>query len=181
MKNIILLLSIIFISITVVWTSFQSSSNSNIQTNQPNPFNNNTSSSFDQNFHIKLPLNKASNKLNALPIKQTEPLIENKEPEISDNKFIQTNKIEKTLDLNNTEQQKIIVNMTPQLYKNFHKLDDQLNDPSISSTISLAEFSNSEEILSLPRPLAIALISKLVKQYNEGKISREVFMAQPEQ
>lgn len=83
--------------------------------------------------------------------------------------------------INEGKQKKIKVDMTPKQYESFHVLEAKMNDPGFISTVNLADFSSSEEIRTLPEPLAIALISQLVKKFNEGKISKDVFLGKGNQ
>ncbi len=70
----------------------------------------------------------------------------------------------------------VVVNPTPEQNETFQTLKIQLDDPSYVSSLNLQTFSQSPEIANLPEPLQLVLITKAIKQYNEGNITKEVFL-----
>lgn len=71
----------------------------------------------------------------------------------------------------------VMVNPTLEQNEVFQMLKARLDDPTYLSTLSLLELSQAEDLVKLPKALQLVLISKAIKQYNNGAVSKEVFYA----
>jgi len=69
----------------------------------------------------------------------------------------------------------IFVNISPIEREIFQVIQTRLDDPSFYSTVNLNEFTNSDELQSLPETLQLILLSKALRLYNQGYIDHETF------
>lgn len=70
----------------------------------------------------------------------------------------------------------LMVNPTLEQSDAFEVLKLQLDDPAYLSALSISEFSQLPEVSGLPKLMRMSLISKAIKQYNNGLIEKEVFI-----
>lgn len=71
------------------------------------------------------------------------------------------------------DNEKIIVNITPEQQKIFQQLGSKLDDSVYVSTLNLSDFSKSREFSTLPRPLQMLLLNKAASLYHSGYISQQ--------
>jgi hypothetical protein len=69
--------------------------------------------------------------------------------------------------------------MTQEQSEQFSILNAQLDDPSYYRTLNLAEFSESQSLLRLPKAVQLLLLDKLLTRFNQGLIERDRFLAMP--
>lgn len=72
--------------------------------------------------------------------------------------------------------QVLLVQPTPAQQENYEALKAKLDDVTFISTLNMQEFSSSPEVQSLPKPLQMVLLSKIIEQYSRGYISEKTFL-----
>ena len=70
----------------------------------------------------------------------------------------------------------VMVNPTEQQNKLFEELKNSLDQPLYIQNLNLDALVKSEDMLSLPKPLQMVIVSKAIKRFNDGEVDRMTFL-----
>lgn len=71
----------------------------------------------------------------------------------------------------------IIISPTPEQNLIYEGLKARLDDPSYSESLSLMELKTHPDMQQLDTTMQMLILNKAVKKFNDGEISKEVFLA----